>query len=128
MRRDPLVVDPEKVGCDFLADGPNGETHLEIKGPVDSKIKAAKNQSTSIPKQGKRVGNKAHKQVMNWCSSNGINMTRPANRDKVLVAMDLFDVSSGEKQEMEQVITKTATKEATKDGQQMQNIYYSNNQ
>jgi len=69
VRRDPLVVDPEKVGCDFLADGPNGETHLEIKGPVDSKIKAAKNQSTSIPKQGKRVGNKAHKQVMNWCSS-----------------------------------------------------------
>jgi len=55
-------------------------------------------------------------------------MTRPANRDKVLVAMDLFDVSPGEKQEMEQLITKTATKEATKDGKQMQNIYYSNNQ
>jgi len=56
VRRDPLVVNPEKMGCDFLANGPNGETHLEIKGPVDSKIKAAKSGRTSIPKQGKRIG------------------------------------------------------------------------
>jgi hypothetical protein len=46
---------------------------------------------------------------------------------KVLVGIDFWDVSPGEKQEIEQVITKTAIKAAMKDDQQMQNIYYFNN-
>lgn len=55
-------------------------------------------------------------------------MTSPANRDKVIVGINFWDVSPSEKQKMERVIIKTATKEAIKDGQKMQNIYYFNNE
>ena len=37
-------------------DGSNGETHLEIKGPVGSEIKKAVGLGPSITKQGKKLG------------------------------------------------------------------------
>lgn len=55
-------------------------------------------------------------------------MTTPADRNKVLVGVDMFDVSPVEKQPMEQAITKMAINKAMKDGQPMQNTYYFNNQ
>ena len=41
---------------DFFANGPNGEIHLKIKGPVGSEIRKAAGLGPSIPKQGKKVG------------------------------------------------------------------------
>lgn len=39
LRRDPRAEANGVKSFDYLADGPNGETHLEIKRPVGSEIK-----------------------------------------------------------------------------------------
>ena len=41
VRRDPFAEQNGIKAFDFLVDGPNGETHLEIKGPVGSEIRKA---------------------------------------------------------------------------------------
>jgi hypothetical protein len=55
VRRDPVAEANRVKAFDFLADGPNGETHLEIKGPVGSEIRKSAGLGPSIPKQGKKL-------------------------------------------------------------------------
>jgi hypothetical protein len=96
VRRDPRAEANGVKSFDYLADGPNGETHLEIKGPVGSEIKKAAGLGPSVTKQGKKLGFKIKNQLNYWFN--------PENRSKVLVVNDLFDVPVSEKQQMESSI------------------------
>ena len=132
VRRDPLATNPDGKACDFLIDGPNGETHLEIRGPVDRKIKIAHDQIPSVSLQGKRIGNKTHKQVLNWCSDEwlqekNVAMTKVEFREKVIVAIDLFDVSIEDKAKMERHITTKLSKAAEPAKIPVQKVCFLNN-
>ena len=106
VRRDPVAEANRVKAFDFLVDGPNGETHLEIKGPVGSEIRKAAGLGPSIPKQGKKIGFKIKNQLNYWFNPNTDNsgITQPESRNKVLVVNDLFDVPSAEKSQMESSI------------------------
>ena len=95
VRRDPRAEANGVKAFDYLADGPNGETHLEIKGPVGSEIKKASGLGPSVTKQGKKLGFKIKNQLNYWFNPENTNrskVTLPENRSKVLVVNDLFDV------------------------------------
>ena len=107
VRRDPRAEANGVKSFDYLADGPNGETHLEIKGPVGSEIKKAAGLGTSVTKQGKKLGFKIKNQLNYWFNPENTDrpkVTLPENRSKVLVVNDLFDVPVSEKQQMESSI------------------------
>ena len=107
VRRDPRAEANGVKSFDYLADGPNGETHLEIKGPVVSEIKKAAGLGTSVTKQGKKLGFKIKNQLNYWFNPENTDrpkVTLPENRSKVLVVNDLFDVPVSEKQQMESSI------------------------
>ena len=107
VRRDPCAEANRVKSFDYLADGPNGETHLEIKGPVGSEIKKAAGLGPSITKQGKKLGFKIKNQLNYWFNpetTDRSKVTLPENRSKVLVVNDLFDVPVSEKQQMESSI------------------------
>lgn len=106
VRRDPVAEANRVKAFDFLADGPNGETHLEIKGPVGSEIRKSAGLGPSIPKQGKKIGFKIKNQLNYWFNPNTdkSGVTQPESRNKVLVVNDLFDVPSAEKAQMESSI------------------------
>ena len=106
VRRDPVAEANGVKAFDFLADGSNGETHLEIKGPVGSEIRKSAGLGPSITKQGKKIGFKIKNQLNYWFNPNTDNpgVTQPESRDKVLVANDLFDVPIAEKSQMESSI------------------------
>jgi len=54
LRRDSLAVKNNISGLDFMAELPNGKTiFVEVKGPVDSRIKRAENQDPSLTKQAR---------------------------------------------------------------------------
>jgi hypothetical protein len=106
VRRD-LVAEKHRVKAfDFLADGPKGETHLEMKGPVGSEIRKAAGLGPSVKKQGKNLGFKIGNQLNYWFNpaTDTSGVTQPTSRDKVLVATDLFDVPVSEKAEMKEAI------------------------
>ena len=103
VRRDPVAAQNGILGLDFLIDGPNGETHLEVKGPVDSMIKLAEKQRPSIRKQARSIGRKIHYQLNEWAQTDK-KITKPASADKVLTVVDLFNVSVGEKHQMQTTI------------------------
>jgi len=106
VRRDPVAEVNGVKAFDYLADGPNGETHLEIKGPVGSEIRKAAGLGPSIPKQGKKIGFKIKNQLNYWFNPNTdkSGVTQPESRNKVLVANDLFDIPNSEKSQMESSI------------------------
>jgi len=107
VRRDPRAEANGVKSFDYLADGPNGETHLEIKGPVGSEIKKAAGLGPSVTKQGKKLGFKIKNQLNYWFNPENTDrpkVTLPENRSKVLVVNDLFDVPVSEKQQMESSI------------------------
>lgn len=107
VRRDPVAETNGVKAFDYLADGPNGETHLEIKGPVGSEIRKAAGLGSSIPKQGKKIGFKTRNQLNYWFNPNNtdrLEVTQPENRDKVLVVNDMFDVPPPEKSQMQSAI------------------------
>lgn len=107
VRRDTVAEANGVKAFDYLADGPNGETHLEIKGPVGSEIRKAVGLGPSIPKQGKKICFKIRNQLNYWFNPNNIyrlELTQPENRDKVLVVNDMFDVSPPEKAQMKSAI------------------------
>ena len=107
VQRDPRAKANGVKSFDFLADGSNGETHLEIKGPVGSEIKKAAGLGPSITKQGKKLGFKITNQLNYWFNLENTDrskVTLPENRSKVLVVNDLFDVPVSEKQQMESSI------------------------
>ena len=87
-------------------DSSNGETHLEIKGPVGSEIRKAAGLGPSITKQGKKLGFKMRNQLNYWFNPNidTSGVTQPESRNKVLIVNDLFDVPSTEKSQMESSI------------------------
>ena len=108
VRRDPRAEANGAKSFDYLADGPNDETHLEIKGPVGSEIKKAAGLGTSVTKQGKKLGFKIKSQLNYWFNPENTDrpkVTLPENRSQVLVVNDLFDVPVSEKQQMESSIT-----------------------
>jgi len=107
VRRDSRAAANGVKSFDYLADGPNGETHLEIKGPVGSEIKKAAGLGPSVTKQGKKLGFKIKNQLNYWFNPENTDrskVTLPENRRKVLVICDLFDVPVSEKQQMESSI------------------------
>ena len=107
VRRDPRAEANGVKSFDYLADGPNGETHLEIKGPVGSEIKKASGLGPSVTKQGKKLGFKIKNQLNYWFNPENTDRPKvrlPENRSKVLVVNDLFDVPVSEKQQMESSI------------------------
>lgn len=107
VRRDPLAEANGVKSFDYLANGPNGETHLEIKGPVGSEIKKAAGLAPSVTKQEKKLGFKIRNQLSYWFNPENTQrpkVTLPENRSKVLVVNDLFDVPISEKQQMESSI------------------------
>lgn len=106
VRWDPVAEANGVKAFDFLADGPNGETHLEIKGPVGPEIRKSAGLGLSITKQGKKIGFKIKNQLNYWFNPNTENsrVTQPESRNKVLVVNDLFDVPSAEKSQMESSI------------------------
>jgi hypothetical protein len=55
VRRDPVAEANRVKAFDFLADGPNGETHLEIKGPVGSEIRKSAGLGPSIQNKVKKL-------------------------------------------------------------------------
>jgi len=103
VRRDPSAIRNGVKSFDCLADGPNGETHLEIKGPVGSEIRKAAGLGPSIPKQGKKIGYKIKNQINYWLNPENTNrskVTLPEDKSKILVVTDLFDVPVSEKEQM----------------------------
>ena len=106
VRRDPVAEANRVKAFDFIADGLNGETHLEIKGPVGSEIRKSAGLGPSIPKQGKKIGFKIRNQLNYWFNPNTdkSGVTQPEGRNKVLVVIDLFDVPSAEKAQIESSI------------------------
>ena len=102
VRRDPVAKQNGIKAFDFLADGPNGETHLEIKGPVGSEIRKTAGLGPSVTKQGKKIGYKTKSQLNYWFNptTDTSGVTQPPSRDKVFVATDLFDVPVSEKAQM----------------------------
>jgi len=107
VRRDPRAEKNGVKSFDYLADGHNGETHLEIKGPVGSEIKKASGLGPSVTKQGKKLGFKIKNQLNYWFNPENTDrskVTLPKNRSKVLVVNDLFDVPVSEKAQMESSI------------------------
>ena len=106
VRRDPVVEANQVKAFDFLADGPNGETYLEIKGPVDLEIWKSAGLGPSIPKQGKKIGCKISNQLNYWFdpNTNKSGVTQPESHNKVLEVNNLFDVPSAEKSQMESSI------------------------
>lgn len=127
VRRDPVAAENGILGLDFLIDGPNGETHLEIKGPVDSSIKLAANQIPSIRKQARSIGRKIHYQLNEWVKTDK-QVTKPESAAKVLTVVDLFNVSVDEKHQMETSIQAAAEKAAvTRQAPTVINIKYINN-
>jgi len=99
VQRDAMAAENGILGLEFLVDGPNGETHLEIKGPVDSRIKLAANQPSSIRKQAQSIGRKIHYQLNEWVKTDK-QVTKPESAAKVLTVVDLFNVSVEEKHQM----------------------------
>lgn len=127
VRRDPVAAQNGIFGLDFLIDGPNGETHLEVKGPVDSTIKLAENQRPSIRKQARSIGRKIHYQLNKWIQTDQ-KVTKPASADKVLIVVDLFNVSVGEKHQMQTGIQAEAQKAAvTRETPTVMNLIFINN-
>ena len=127
VRRDPVAAENGILGLDFLIDGPNGETHLEIKGPVDSRIKLAANQTHSIKKQARSIGRKIHYQLNEWVKTDR-QVTKPESAAKVLTVVDLFNVSVDEKHQMQTSIQAAAEKAAvTRQAPTVINIKYINN-
>lgn len=127
VRRDPVAEENGILGLDFLIDGPNGETHLEIKGPVDSRIKLAANQPPSIRKQARSIGRKIHYQLNEWVKTDK-KVTKPESGAKVLTVVDLFNVSVEEKHQMQTSIQAAAEKAAvTRQAPTVMNIKYINN-
>jgi len=107
VRRDPVAKANGVKAFDYLADGPNGQTHLEVKGPVGSEIRKAAGLGPSIPKQGKKIGFKIRNQLNYWFNPNNtdrLEVTQPESRDKVLVVNDMFDVPPQEKSQMQSAI------------------------
>lgn len=107
VRRDPLAEANRVKSFDYLADGPNNKTHLELKGPVGSEIKKTAGLNPSVTKQGKRIGFKIKNQLDYWFNpenTDRLKVTIPENRSKVLVVNDLFDVPVLEKKQMESSI------------------------
>lgn len=106
VRRDPVAKQNGIKAFDFLADGLNGETHLEIKGPVGSEIKKAAGLGPIVQKQGKKTGYKINSQLNYWFNptTDTSGVTQPPSKDKVLVATDLFDVPVSEKAQMKSAI------------------------
>ena len=106
VRRDPIAEANNIKTFDFLADGPDGQTHLEIKGPVGSEIRKAAGLRPSVAKQGKKIGSKINSQLKYWFETrtDKSGITEPASRDKVLVVNDLFDVPVVEKAQMQSAI------------------------
>lgn len=121
--RDPLVTDSSKKGCDFIIEnGPHGVTHLEIKGPVDSLIRFKQGLSTAISKQSKDIGRKCQKQSQKWASEDWrvekqVVMTPPSSPDKVLIVVDLLDVSYEEQEPMKKGIKGSIENEASNKSQ-----------
>lgn len=111
LRRDPIAAQNNIKGLDFLIDGPNGETHLEVKAPVDSRIRVEEGNRSSVNKQGKPIGKKIHVQVNNWVNTDKL-VTKPMSDDKVLVAVDLFNVSTADKNKMVSAIQTGANNRA----------------
>ena len=114
LRRDPIAQAMGFFGADFLADGPDGTTHLEIKGPVGQQIKLANDQRPSIAKQAKKIAKKITYQTNLWTNDNSTaagQITPVPNQDpkKILVVTDLFDVPNPEKAVMQQAITSHLT-------------------
>ena len=110
-RRNRAAEAANILGSDFLIDGPNGETCLEIKGPVDSIINKAEGVSGSIKRQARQVGRKINYQVNEWSkkpTSKDKALISVTNSNKVLVVVDLFDVSVGEKNQMQRDIKESA--------------------
>lgn len=111
----------EVRGPDFLVDG-IGEfknvTHVEVKNPVGSAIKIARNLSGSISKQGKAIGKKIDYQQNFWSNPNErskiktLNTTAsfPQAPNNVLATVDNFDVPTTEKAFMEESIVKNVNK------------------
>ena len=76
-----------------------GETHLEIKGPVDSRIKLAANQPPSLKKQSRSIGRKIHYQLNVWVNSDK-KITKPESSAKILTIVDRFNVLVDEKHQI----------------------------
>lgn len=127
VRRDPVAAENGILGLDFLIDGPNGETHLEIKGPVDSRIKLAANQPASIRKQARSIGRKIHYQLNEWVKTDK-QVTKPESAAKILTVVDLFNVSVDEKHQMWTSIQAAAENAVeTRQAPTVMNIKYINN-
>ena len=94
VRRDPFAVLTGRKGLNFLCDGPRGETHLEIKGPVGSEIRRASVNRPSITRQGRSIGSALISQLDYWFAQDPdtAKVTIPAKREDVFVGIDLFDV------------------------------------
>lgn len=106
VRRDPVAEANGVKAFDYLADGPNGETHLEVKGPVGSEIRKTAGLGPSITKQGK-IGFKIRNQLNYWFNPNNtdrLKVTQPESRNKVIVVTDMFDVPPQEKSQMQSAI------------------------
>jgi len=116
--RDPLVTNPDKKGCDFLIEnGPDGLTHLEIKGPVDPLIRFNQGMSGSVARQSKEIERKSQKQPQHWVSEEWrvekkIMMTPPYSPNKVLLVFDLLDVSFDEQGHLQEGIEESIKREA----------------
>lgn len=101
VRRDLIAESNGLKTIDYLVDGANGETHLEIKNPVGSEINKQLNKPHSPRKTGKKLGQKAQHQVKYWTNATRLpdSRTIPENNNKVIVVFDLFDVPDHEKAE-----------------------------
>ena len=76
--------------------------HLEIKNPVGSEIRKA----NSVTKQGKKLGFKIRNQLNYWFNpeTDTTQITKSESRDKIVVAVDCFDVPVTEKPVMEAAV------------------------
>ena len=127
VRRDQVAQENGIFGLDFLIYVPNGETHLKIKGPVDSSIKLVSNQRPSIRKQARAIGKKIHFQL-NELVNTDKRITKPENSGKILTVVNLFNVSVDEKHKMQTTIQVEAEKASvTRQAPTTMNIIYINN-
>lgn len=104
VRRDPIAQKNGYLGVDFLIAGKNGETHLDIKAPVDSIVKLAENERSSIRKQARRISRKINFQAGHWCQPNE-NVTVSNSSEKIIFGIEMISVSPEEKPLMQCNIT-----------------------